>query len=189
MKTCDDTDMDEHWLRQWLVAWWCQAITSTNVDLSSKVFCGIHLRTPTTVALSMLKYIIILRSPVSQMGFVISCTKQLFKAASKCHDSVQLVLRLNTYILVSSWPSFCLPILVPLSVPWMLTIWLHASSIFHNRELWSSYVSVTEWNCYYNCCLTVPRKSLLTESNQSCFLSSSTMLCMAIVVFGVKLGH
>ena len=25
-------------------AWWQQAITYANVDLSSKVFCGIHLR-------------------------------------------------------------------------------------------------------------------------------------------------
>ena len=33
----------QHWCRWWLVAWWHQAITWTNVDLSSKVFYGIHL--------------------------------------------------------------------------------------------------------------------------------------------------
>ena len=30
-----DRDMDQHWLRQWLVAWQHQAITWTNIDLSS----------------------------------------------------------------------------------------------------------------------------------------------------------
>ena len=29
--------------RHWLVAWWHQAITWTNVDLSSNVLCGIHM--------------------------------------------------------------------------------------------------------------------------------------------------
>ena len=33
-----DIDQSQHWHRQW------QAITRTNVDLSLKVFCGIHLR-------------------------------------------------------------------------------------------------------------------------------------------------
>ena len=37
-------DLGQHWLRQWLVAWWHQAITWTNVDLSSNVVSGIHLR-------------------------------------------------------------------------------------------------------------------------------------------------
>ena len=32
-----DRDMGQHWLRQWLVAWRHQAITWTNVDLSSDV--------------------------------------------------------------------------------------------------------------------------------------------------------
>ena len=36
--------MGKHWLMQWLAAWWHQAITWTNIVLSSKVFCGIHLR-------------------------------------------------------------------------------------------------------------------------------------------------
>ena len=40
-----DSDLGQHWLRQWLVAWWHQAITWTNVDLSSEGFCGILLRT------------------------------------------------------------------------------------------------------------------------------------------------
>ena len=30
-----DIELGQHWLRQWLVAWWHQAITWTNVDLSS----------------------------------------------------------------------------------------------------------------------------------------------------------
>ena len=37
-------DCCQHWLTYWLVTWKHQAITWTNVDLSSKVFCGIHLR-------------------------------------------------------------------------------------------------------------------------------------------------
>ena len=39
-----DIDLDRHWLRYWLGAVRHQAITWTNVDLSPKVFCGIHLR-------------------------------------------------------------------------------------------------------------------------------------------------
>ena len=38
-----DTDRGQHWLGQWLFAWRHKAITWTNVDLSSKVFCGIRL--------------------------------------------------------------------------------------------------------------------------------------------------
>ena len=38
-------DLDQHWFRQWLVAWRHQAITWTNVDLSPVRSCGIHLRT------------------------------------------------------------------------------------------------------------------------------------------------
>ena len=38
-------DLDQHWFRYWLVAWRHQAITWTNVGLSSVRFCGIHLRT------------------------------------------------------------------------------------------------------------------------------------------------
>ena len=34
----------QYWHRYWFVAWWHQAITWTNVDLSWKVFCGIHRR-------------------------------------------------------------------------------------------------------------------------------------------------
>ena len=30
-----DIGLGQHWLRQWLVAWWHQTITWTNVDLSS----------------------------------------------------------------------------------------------------------------------------------------------------------
>ena len=51
MITCDiitpygGIDLGQHWLRWWLVAWQHQAITLTSVDYSSKVFCGIHLRT------------------------------------------------------------------------------------------------------------------------------------------------
>ena len=37
-------DLGQHWLRQWLVAWRDQAITWTNVDLSSVGSSGIHLR-------------------------------------------------------------------------------------------------------------------------------------------------
>ena len=39
-----DIDMNQHWLRKWLVAWWHQVITWTNVDLSSTTFYGINLR-------------------------------------------------------------------------------------------------------------------------------------------------
>ena len=37
-------DLVQHWLRQWLVAWRHQAITWTNVDLSSVRSIDIHLR-------------------------------------------------------------------------------------------------------------------------------------------------
>ena len=39
-----DRDLGQLWLRQWLVAWRHQAITWTNVDLSSVMSLGIHLR-------------------------------------------------------------------------------------------------------------------------------------------------
>ena len=35
-----DIDVYQHWLRKWLVAWRHQAITWTNFDSSSKIFCG-----------------------------------------------------------------------------------------------------------------------------------------------------
>ena len=41
----DDIDLGQHWFRQWLVAWWHQAITWASVDLSSVKSCGIYLRT------------------------------------------------------------------------------------------------------------------------------------------------
>ena len=37
-------DLSQHWLRQWLVAWRHQAITWTNVDLSSLRSSDVHLR-------------------------------------------------------------------------------------------------------------------------------------------------
>ena len=39
-----NTDLGQRWIRQWLAAWRHQAITWTNVDLSSMEFCGIRLR-------------------------------------------------------------------------------------------------------------------------------------------------
>ena len=38
-------DLGQHWLSLWLVAWWHQAITWTEFDLSSEVLCGIPLST------------------------------------------------------------------------------------------------------------------------------------------------
>ena len=32
-----DIELGQHWLRLWLVAWWHQAITWTNADLSSMI--------------------------------------------------------------------------------------------------------------------------------------------------------
>ena len=40
--TYDNTG--QHWLRQWLVDWWHQAITWINVEFSLMSFCGILLR-------------------------------------------------------------------------------------------------------------------------------------------------
>ena len=37
-------DLGQHWFRWWLVAWWCQAITWTNVDWSSLSSRDIHLQ-------------------------------------------------------------------------------------------------------------------------------------------------
>ena len=39
-----DSDLGQHWLGQWLDAWRHQAITWTNVDVSSVRSSGIHLR-------------------------------------------------------------------------------------------------------------------------------------------------
>ena len=38
-----DINLVQHWLRQWIVSWWHQAITWTNVDISSERSGGIHL--------------------------------------------------------------------------------------------------------------------------------------------------
>ena len=40
----DGWDLGQHWFRQWLDAWWHQAIAWTNVDLSSMTFSGINCR-------------------------------------------------------------------------------------------------------------------------------------------------
>ena len=40
----DDRDLGQHWFRQWLAAWRHQAITWTNVDLSSIAYSDIHMR-------------------------------------------------------------------------------------------------------------------------------------------------
>ena len=39
----DDIYVGQHWLRKWLVAWWHQAITGTNVDLSQVRSSDINL--------------------------------------------------------------------------------------------------------------------------------------------------
>ena len=39
-----DRDLGQHWLKLWLVAWWHQAITWTNVDWSSVKSSDIHIR-------------------------------------------------------------------------------------------------------------------------------------------------
>ena len=40
----NNTDIGQHCFRYWFGAWQHQAITWTNVYLSSVVLCGIHLR-------------------------------------------------------------------------------------------------------------------------------------------------
>ena len=37
-------DLGQHWLKQWLGAWWHQAMTWNNVDFSLLRFSGIHQR-------------------------------------------------------------------------------------------------------------------------------------------------
>ena len=44
VKWYGDRDLNQHWFMYWLDAWQHQAITWTNVDLSSVRSCGIHLR-------------------------------------------------------------------------------------------------------------------------------------------------
>ena len=43
-------DLGQHWLRKWLVAWRHQAITWTNVDLSSIRYSDIHWRTTSNLS-------------------------------------------------------------------------------------------------------------------------------------------
>ena len=40
-----DRDLGQHWFRKWLVAWRHQAITWTNIDVTSERSSDIHLRT------------------------------------------------------------------------------------------------------------------------------------------------
>ena len=53
----DDEDLGQHWLRQWLVAWWHPAITRNN-DLSYQMFDGIDLRTISQeVFMNLIRYL------------------------------------------------------------------------------------------------------------------------------------
>ena len=45
-------DLCQHWFRQWLVAWWHQAISWTNVDLSSLRSSDVHLRAISSLEIS-----------------------------------------------------------------------------------------------------------------------------------------
>ena len=56
-------DLDQHWLR-WLVAWWHQAITWTNVDWSLVKSSDIHIR---TISLGMPQ------PPITKICFKITC--------------------------------------------------------------------------------------------------------------------
>ena len=47
-------DLDQHWLGQWLGAWWHQAIIWINVDLSLVGFRGIHQKTISQWVLKLL---------------------------------------------------------------------------------------------------------------------------------------
>ena len=38
-----DIDLDQHWLRLWLDAWWHRAITWSNVNFFLLSFCGNHM--------------------------------------------------------------------------------------------------------------------------------------------------
>ena len=53
-----DIDLGQHWFRKCFVAWWYQAITWTNVDLSSKVTCGINHR---SISPKMIKVHVVIR--------------------------------------------------------------------------------------------------------------------------------
>ena len=61
-----DRDLGQHWLRRWLVAWRHQAITWTNVDLSSVRSCGHHVR---AISLEMPQ------SSVTKIYLKITCLK------------------------------------------------------------------------------------------------------------------
>ena len=43
MSSYGEKDLGQHRLRKWLVAWWYQAMTFTNIDFSLVRFCGIHV--------------------------------------------------------------------------------------------------------------------------------------------------
>ena len=51
------TDLDQQWLRKCLFAWQHRTITLTNVDASSQVFCGIHLKAmPQQMPINLIRY-------------------------------------------------------------------------------------------------------------------------------------
>ena len=43
MTPFDEINLGQHWLRKWLVAWWHQAITWNNDDLSSVKSSDVHI--------------------------------------------------------------------------------------------------------------------------------------------------
>ena len=98
----DDIKLGQHCFRLWLVAWWHQAITRHNVDLSSVEFCDTHL------------------TPISQEVLKISIYKMSFK-----NIIVKLLLHLSvaseTELLLCSFiASFPHGVLEPTTNHWWL---------------------------------------------------------------------
>ena len=75
-----DIDLCQNWLRQWLGAWRHQAMAWTNVDLSSNLYSGIHLKAISQVPMN-LTYI--LRLPFKN-------DYQISQMCIKCHAVVRI---------------------------------------------------------------------------------------------------
>ena len=108
-----DRELGQHRLRQWLVAWWHQAITWTNVDLSSVRSCGFHVR---AISLEMPQ------SSITKICLKITCLKfhSNFPGANELMDSCDLF-TYSSGLLYWHWGNH---MIAPVSVkqPWWIRV-------------------------------------------------------------------
>ena len=120
-----DRDLGQHWLRQWLVAWWHQAITWTNVDWSSAKSSDIHIR---AISLEMPQ------PSITKICLKITCLR--------FHSNFPGAYKLSSYCWICSWDIqsytdwafFSCNLVCILNTRNLYTSWLWLNNIFINMK-------------------------------------------------------